>query len=121
MKTVPFCIAWAVNTPGPAAPAGYLMKVRGIFVSVPPLNTVTGPGVIEIGGVAAPVPGAGGLVFGVLPSTTEVVNLPPLIFSEGVEAVGPGPSCPLTLTYTPNGSDSDPSLTVNVWGVLEPV
>jgi hypothetical protein len=119
-ENIPFATGSLGN--GSTAPSlpGYLTRIYGAFVSAAPFGTVSGPASFSLEGQANVVAGSG-MVFNFMPSTTDVANVPIDFGPLGIEAAGPGPTSPITFTISASGSDSLSTVTLNIWGVLEPV
>lgn len=125
MKDVlPFANAFTVSSPELPSREGYITKVYGIFLTVAPVPAVTGPGTLSVTELANPLSFSSGppvspgqLLIQVTPSTTEVVNVPVHLGEHGVQGQLLGQFGPISVTYTPNGSD-DNTATINAWGEL---
>lgn len=98
-----------------APPVGYVLRIRGLLISIPAYATVTGPGALQINGAAgSTVAGAPGVEIYFQPSTTEAINVP-IDFGEA-GLVFPGtPNATLNTGGTPGET-----LSVAMWGAFTP-
>jgi hypothetical protein len=102
-------------------PPGYVLKLRGIYISMAPVATVTGSGSLSLGGIAATPSGpinSGAIYTNAVvyyqPSTTSAVNVPVDFGSEGVTIPGA-----TTLVVSSGGSTGN--VNVMLWGSLVPI
>jgi len=100
-------------------PPGYVIRMRGLLLSVPVYATVTGIGDLQIYGFAgiSQTSSSPGMTIFFQPSTTQTTVIPVDFGESGIVFAG-APSASLVTGGTTSGSYA---LSVSMWGAFTPI